>query len=85
MLDRRHMREAGNRNCFREGQWNDSCSGWSDMFIKFLFGIAVALALFLNSCAAIMDGNYVTRDGKKSPFQKQRDVYEIPKDPTENR
>ncbi len=55
------------------------------MFMKFVFGIAVALALFLNSCAAIMDGKYITKDGKESAFKKQRDLYEIPKDPTENR
>ena len=55
------------------------------MPMKFLFGFSVAVALFLNSCAAVMDGRLVTKDGKPSSFQKQRDLYEIPRDPTTDR
>jgi orotate phosphoribosyltransferase len=55
------------------------------MPMKFVFGITVVVALFLNSCAALMDGKFVTKDGKESPYKKQRNLYEMPKDPTSDR
>jgi len=45
------------------------------------FVLIVALFVFLNSCAAILDGNVVTRDGKQTPFTPMRDIYSPPRDP----
>ena len=36
----------------------------------------------LNGCASLMDGKYVTKDGKESPFNPMTDRYAPPKDPT---
>jgi hypothetical protein len=42
----------------------------------------VVLLLSITGCAAVMDGKYVTKDGKESPFTQKPDRYEVPTDPT---
>jgi hypothetical protein len=51
--------------------------------MKILFAVVIAFVLFLNGCAALMDGKFVTQDGKESPFQKHPSPYELPRDPTQ--
>jgi len=47
-----------------------------------LFLVIVVLFGVLTGCAALMDGKYVTKDGKESPFKQKPDRYEVPADPT---
>lgn len=42
----------------------------------------VVLSAWITGCAAVMDGKYVTKDGKESPFSQKPDRYEVPSDPT---
>jgi len=52
--------------------------------MKIVFVFVVGVTLFLNSCSALMDGKFVTKDGKTSPFSVQhKDPYSPPKDPTQ--
>ncbi len=43
--------------------------------------MALLLPAF-NGCASLMDGKYVTKDGKEGPFHPMTDRYAPPKDPT---
>jgi hypothetical protein len=49
--------------------------------LKALILIALLLPA-LNGCASLLDGKYVTRDGKDGPFHPMTDRYAPPKDPT---
>ncbi|HTY25725.1 MAG TPA: hypothetical protein VMC85_21525 [Desulfomonilaceae bacterium] len=54
------------------------------MFGK-IINIIVAIVLLLatlNGCASLLDGKFVTKDGKESPFKPMTDPYAPPKDPT---
>jgi PBP1b-binding outer membrane lipoprotein LpoB len=44
--------------------------------------LLVALLALLASCSSLMDGKYVHKDGKESPYKATHDPYEPPKDPT---
>jgi hypothetical protein len=48
---------------------------------KLLLTILV-LVPFLVSCAGLMDGRFVPKEGRESPYKVQPDPYEFPKDPT---
>jgi len=50
-------------------------------FVKAIVLIAILLPA-LNGCASLMDGKFVTKDGKESPFNPLPDRYAPPKDPT---
>jgi len=52
--------------------------------MRALFAVIIALLLFLNSCASLMDAKFTTRDGKESPFKPQREFNPAPKDPLSN-
>jgi len=41
-----------------------------------------ALLTVLSSCAALLDGKFVPRDGKETPFKPLHNPYEPPRDPT---
>jgi len=49
--------------------------------MKPLFAVIIALLLFLNSCASLMDAKFSTRDGKESPFKTHKEFNPAPKDP----
>jgi hypothetical protein len=49
--------------------------------MKKLLLFAVVL-LCLSGCATLLDGKFVTGEGKKSPFMPQRDPYQPFTDPT---
>jgi hypothetical protein len=44
--------------------------------------VFLALVTLLTGCATLMDGKFVTKDGKESPFKQKPDRYEVPTDPT---
>jgi len=50
--------------------------------MKKLFLIVLMLLPFLGSCASLMDGRFVPKEGRTSPYNPQPDPYEPPKDPT---
>ena len=50
--------------------------------MKKLLLFAVVVLLCLNSCASLLDGKFITKEGKKSPFTPQRDPYQPFTDPT---
>jgi len=58
-------------------------SGLANM--KTFFAFIILLVLFLNSCAALRDAKFTTRDGKESPFKVETDPYAAPRDPTDRR
>ncbi len=49
--------------------------------MRFLLVILVLLAA-ITGCASLLDGKFVTQDGKESPFKQAPDRYEVPTDPT---
>ena len=49
--------------------------------IKSIVAIVLLLSA-LSACAALLDGKFVTKDGKESPFKPMTDPYAPPKDPT---
>jgi len=56
---------------------NDRGSGVNTLKLICCFAL-----LILNSCSALTEGRFVTRDGKPSPFQPQtREMYEPPREP----
>ncbi len=48
-----------------------------------LIFLAMAPTL-LSGCASLLDGKFVTKDGKESPFNPMTDRYAPPKDPMSN-
>jgi len=46
------------------------------------FVVIVVLLTALAGCASLMDGKFVTKDGKETPFKQAPDRYEVPADPT---
>ena len=46
------------------------------------FLVVLVLLPFLGSCASLMDGRFVPKEGKDTPYKPQIDQYEPPKDPT---
>ncbi len=46
------------------------------------FVVILALLAALTGCASLLEGKFVTKDGKESPFKQKPDRYEIPTDPT---
>lgn len=44
--------------------------------------ILLSLAVFLGGCSSLMDGKFVTRDGKETPFKPPDDSHKPPSDPT---
>ncbi len=54
----------------------------NSMATKLIFAvILVVFQLSLNGCASILDGKFVTKDGKESPFNPMEDRYAPPKNP----
>ena len=51
-------------------------------FLKAALVIICALLPALNGCAALLDGKFVPRDGKQTPFKPLSNPYEPPRDPT---
>jgi PBP1b-binding outer membrane lipoprotein LpoB len=49
--------------------------------MKKFFVLITAVALLFNGCATLMDGKFVTKDGKKSPFMPHRNTFNPPVDP----
>ena len=51
--------------------------------MKIFISLTVFMLLaFLSSCSSVLEGKYVHKDGKESPYKPTRDPYEPPKDPT---
>jgi hypothetical protein len=50
--------------------------------MKKLLLLAVVVLLWVNGCASLLDGKFITQDGKKSPFIPQQDPYRPFTDPT---
>jgi PBP1b-binding outer membrane lipoprotein LpoB len=51
--------------------------------MKSLFIAITSLTLLLNGCSTLMNGKYVSKDGKPSPFHSaDPNPYEVPSDPT---
>ena len=44
--------------------------------------IIICASVLTGGCAALMDGNFKTKDGKESSFKASPNKYEIPRDPT---
>ncbi len=42
----------------------------------------LGLVAFLGSCSTLMDGKFVTKDGKESPFKPPDDTHKPFNDPT---
>ena len=47
-----------------------------------VFVVMVTLLAALSGCSKLLDGKFVTKDGKESPFKPLPDKYEVPTDPT---
>jgi hypothetical protein len=65
----------------RHGIWHACCGLASGTLVRAIILVAILL-LALNGCASLLDGKFVTKDGKESPFQPVPDRYAPPKDPT---
>jgi hypothetical protein len=50
--------------------------------MKLILIIVPAVLLCLWGCAALLDGKFVTKPGKETPFKPMINPYEAPKDPT---
>jgi hypothetical protein len=65
----------------RHGIWR-ACRILGTRTLVKAFVLMAILLPALNGCASLMDGKFVTKDGKESPFNPLPDRYAPPKDPT---